>query len=257
MTSICREIFKAIHEGKWLSIEYKNKDGRITKYWIGIKSLNLRDRSMVVDGLHLGQLKVQELKISVDSILNAKIVEGSYCEINRGLVEDIKRNPAKYAGLFDQIPNLIYLNYMSIKHIKRLSEPKYKELLRIIYMDADDPERVPKFNQYLSGPDNVRLLQRVFPIIATTCISARRIGEPGVYFDMVIMDEASQCNTAVSLVPILRGENLMLVGDPQQLQPVIVLDSADHQTLRNNTPSRRNMITLIIRSIRRSSPVIP
>ena len=49
---------------------------------------------------------------------------------------------------------------------------------------------------------------------------------------MTIMDEASQCNTAVSLVPILRGENLMLVGDPQQLQPVIVLDKADNQTLR-------------------------
>ena len=40
------------------------------------------------------------------------------------------------------------------------------------------------------------------------------------------MDEASQCNTAVSLVPIIRGKNLMLVGDPQQLSPVILLDEA-------------------------------
>ena len=28
MTSVCREIFKAIHEGKWLSIEYKNQTGK-------------------------------------------------------------------------------------------------------------------------------------------------------------------------------------------------------------------------------------
>ena len=104
MTSICREIFKAIHEGKWLSIEYKNRDGRITKYWIGIKSLNLHDRSLVVDGLHLGQLKTKELTVFIDSILSAKIVEGSYCEINQELVEDIKLNPSKYTGLFDQIP---------------------------------------------------------------------------------------------------------------------------------------------------------
>jgi len=62
MTSICREIFKAIHEGKWLSNEYRNREGQITKYWIGIKSLDSRRRSMVVDGLHLSQLKVQELK---------------------------------------------------------------------------------------------------------------------------------------------------------------------------------------------------
>ena len=49
---------------------------------------------------------------------------------------------------------------------------------------------------------------------------------------MVIMDEASQCNTAVSLVPIIRGENLMLVGDPQQLSPVILLDEITNQKLR-------------------------
>ena len=49
---------------------------------------------------------------------------------------------------------------------------------------------------------------------------------------MVIMDEASQCNTAMSLVPILRGNSLMLVGDPQQLSPVIVLDPKDNETLR-------------------------
>ena len=51
-------------------------------------------------------------------------------------------------------------------------------------------------------------------------------------FDMVIMDEASQCNIAVSLVPILRGESLMLVGDPQQLNPVILLDELTNDKLR-------------------------
>jgi hypothetical protein len=49
---------------------------------------------------------------------------------------------------------------------------------------------------------------------------------------MVIMDEASQCNTAVSLVPILRGKNLMLVGDPQQLNPVILLNPRDNYILK-------------------------
>ena len=643
MTNVCRDIFKAIHEGKWLSIEYKNRSGRITKYWIGIKSLDTRDNSMIVDGLHLGELKVQELKIFINSILHTAIIEGSFCKVNEKLVEDIKLNPTKYTSLFDQIPNLktlsyladcnrldttpysceyklihcfdgdsfengkcqlsdeqfaeivhafqyqansedgkvrvkqlglnaisipvrqglyvlayrklhldvanrmmradadltfcrefsingdtlsirqfldpgdmdllddphanleiikdfitwnnpnlrgiddmpyviaigmdnpldleheysaimdmyqsgevaapiraffgeylkrpvrrkqyplallnhkvnldqllainnamryplayiqgppgtgktntimntimtaffnertvlfasnnnhpidevykkmrrlkyqgrlipfpmirlgnldmvkraldemkslyerakninvydstldkrkgqeaqrtaeltkllenyyevldlrerrevtqhlleensqlnfqfelqgrqlaeidkrlaeigdirdedamkllvenesdflLYLNYSSIKHIKRLGEPKNKELLDIIYMDPDDPERASSFNRYLSNPDNVRLFQRIFPIIATTCISAHRIGEPGVYFDMVVMDEASQCNTAVSLVPIMRGESLMLVGDPQQLQPVIVLAASDNETLR-------------------------
>mgnify|MGYP000625844177 CR=1 FL=1 len=50
--------------------------------------------------------------------------------------------------------------------------------------------------------------------------------------DMVVMDEASQGNIATSLVPILRGESLMLVGDPQQLNPVILLNPVVNQKLR-------------------------
>lgn len=77
----------------------------------------------------------------------------------------------------------------------------------------------------------VRLMNLIVYMI-TTCISAHRLGEPKVMFDMVVIDEASQCNTAVSLVPIIRGENLMLVGDPQQLNPVILLDELTNHQLR-------------------------
>src|SRR5699024_5103816 len=88
------------------------------------------------------------------------------------------------------------------------------------------------FHRYLSQTENLKKFLRIFPFVATTCISAQRLGDPEPVFDMVIMDEASQCNTAVSLVPILRGESLMLVGDPQQLQPVILLDPHDNAILR-------------------------
>lgn len=49
---------------------------------------------------------------------------------------------------------------------------------------------------------------------------------------MVIMDEASQGNIAMSLVPIIRGRSLMLVGDPQQLSPVILLNQTDNEKLK-------------------------
>lgn len=127
---------------------------------------------------------------------------------------------------------LKYLFYTSAKYIKRLDEPKNEELLKIVMMDAKSEERVSSFNRYLSEEENVRKFQRIFPLVATTCISAHKIGPPKPYFDMVIMDEASQCNVAVSLVPIIRGENLLLVGDPQQLQPVILVDRKDNEILR-------------------------
>ena len=124
-----------------------------------------------------------------------------------------------------------YLYYVSAKHIKRLSEQKYDRLREIIYTD-DTEKKVAAFNRYLSDEDNVEQFLRIFPVVITTCISAHKIGKPRQYFDMVIMDEASQCNTAISLVPILRGDNLMLVGDPQQLKPVVLLDSLVNHKLR-------------------------
>lgn len=126
---------------------------------------------------------------------------------------------------------LKYLNFTSIKYLKRIFEPKNQDLFNILKIH-DDKDLIKVFNQYLSNPDNLRKFMRIFPVIATTCISAHRLGNPEPVFDMVILDEASQCNNAVSLVPIIRGNNLMLVGDPQQLQPVILLSQNDSDQLR-------------------------
>ncbi len=125
---------------------------------------------------------------------------------------------------------LEYLYYVSAKYVKRLKEEKYAELRNIINNDDTDAA-VQELNKYISDSDNVRKLQRVFPVIITTCISAHRIGKAEPLFDMTIIDEASQCNTAMSLIPIIRGENLMLVGDPQQLNPVILLDDFTNRHL--------------------------
>ena len=93
-------------------------------------------------------------------------------------------------------------------------------------------KKVQQFNAYIRKAENLKNSKKIFPIIATTSISAHKLGEPGTYFDMVIMDEASQGNIAMSLVPIIRGRSLMLVGDPQQLSPVILLHPADNERLK-------------------------
>ncbi len=124
-----------------------------------------------------------------------------------------------------------YLYFTSARYIKRLGDKQNKELYNIIFYENEET-RVDSFTKYLSKTENVKKLQKIFPIIITTCISAHKLGEPTPTFDMVVMDEASQCNTAVSLVPIIRGNNLMLVGDPQQLNPVILLDEVVNQKLR-------------------------
>ena len=90
MNTVCRDIFRAIHEGKWLSIEYRNGQDEVTKYWIGIMSIDTSDRSMKVQGLHLARLTTLELKIYIDSILSSSVLDGSYFDVNEKLIEDIR-----------------------------------------------------------------------------------------------------------------------------------------------------------------------
>ncbi len=124
-----------------------------------------------------------------------------------------------------------YLYYTSASYIKKIDLPRHEELKNIIF-NQNKKLQLEEFARYLSKKENIRKLQEIFPIVATTCISAHKLGEPEPMFDMVIVDEASQCNLAVSLVPVIRGGSLMLVGDPQQLNPVIQLEELVNQKLR-------------------------
>ena len=125
-----------------------------------------------------------------------------------------------------------YLYFTSAKYIKKLETKPFSELIDILDADMKEDDRIQKFARYLKKTENVKLLQRVFPVMVTTCISAHRLGKTEILFDMVIIDEASQCNVAISLVPIIRGKNMMLVGDPQQLRPVVLLDDISNLKLR-------------------------
>ena len=144
--------------------------------------------------------------------------------------------------LYDDTEEFLkYLYYKSAQYIQKLGKEKYDGLRKILYMEQPQEEgrslrecQVEEFNKYLSDTAHLKDLLEVFPIVATTCISAHKLGNPEPSFDMVVMDEASQCNTAIGLVAVLRGKQLMLVGDPQQLNPVIVMDKKDNFILRRN-----------------------
>lgn len=136
MNGIYRDIFRAIHEGKWLSIEYLNQEEKITKYWIGIRDIDVRRRVMSVDGLHLGHYTVADLKIRIDSIRSSQVVDGSYCPINEALVEDIYLNPHKYKTLFDNVANLKILNYLEL--CNRLDTTPYISDFELVqYLDRE------------------------------------------------------------------------------------------------------------------------
>ena len=79
MDTVFHDIFRAVHEGKWLTIEYQNKKDQKTRYWIGIRELNPVRRTLAVDGLHLGQYTQDRYDvIYIDSILSSQVLEGTW-----------------------------------------------------------------------------------------------------------------------------------------------------------------------------------
>lgn len=123
-----------------------------------------------------------------------------------------------------------YVYYSSLMRFKKLSNDTYKELREIIGIE-DLEEAVRQLNKWLKKDTNLRRFLAVFPIVICTNLSCDKLGSPKPQFDLVIMDEAGQCNTATSLIPIVRGTDLLLVGDTNQLQPVTVIEQNVNEDL--------------------------
>ena len=69
-------------------------------------------------------------------------------------------------------------------------------------------------------------ISHIFTASAITSLSARgRIPFEPAYFDIVIIDEASQCDIASALPLILRAERVVIIGDPQQLRHITALSA--------------------------------
>lgn len=132
---------------------------------------------------------------------------------------------------FDRERLMQFINFTSVRFIKKLLGSDYDDFRAILDMQ-DEGTQTAAFNRYFSLSENVEKMKKVFPVFCATCISSQKIGGPGTYFDMTIIDEASQCSTAAALIPIIRGKSLMLVGDPQQLNPVITLDKNINDELK-------------------------
>lgn len=190
------------------------------------------------------KIELEERKSAIEQLLEINTNMTYQFDLQSRQLVDVKKHIAEIGEIknadalalaYDSSEKMLqYFYYTSVKFIKRLAELKNKDILEIIQTDdSKNEERVKKLTEFLKSKENVSRFLKIFPIVTSTCVSAGKIGMPDVYFDMTIIDEASQCDTAFSLLPILRGKQLMLVGDPQQLNPVILLDPKDNDTLKH------------------------
>ena len=221
------------------AVKYKVFEGTLEKN--REKKAERMDRLTKLLERYERKLDLEERKETIKSLMEHSRHLTFQTDLQGRQLEEVKAQLAKLGEITDeQALSLLdddeqefrkYLNFTSIRYLKRLGEPKNNDLRNILEMENED-ERVKAFNQYIGETENLKKFLRIYPVVATTCISAHRLGSPQPHFDMTIIDEASQCNMAMSLLPVLRGRNLMLVGDPQQLSPVILLDDKDNAILK-------------------------
>lgn len=138
---------------------------------------------------------------------------------------------ASFVSLSSDKDALAYLNESSVRYLSRLSSPDFDELRAIVFNENAD-RRLTMFNSFLRDDKNIALLTTAFPILFTTNISSEKLGTADFLFDLVIMDEAGQADVATSLLPISRGKSLLLVGDEDQLLPVIDVDPSVNESIR-------------------------
>lgn len=160
----------------------------------------------------------EQIEILQEKIENARAIED----------EDVLSN-AISASEDKDFKNYVY--YSSLLRFKKLSNESYRDLRNILAIE-DMEEAVRQFNKYLRDDANFRRFLAVFPIVICTNLSCEKLGSPKPQFDLVIMDEAGQCNIASSLIPIVRGTDLLLVGDTNQLQPVTVIEESVNEDLK-------------------------
>lgn len=109
--------------------------------------------------------------------------------------------------------DVLLLKQLDHERIENFTEPNRKQLMGIL-----NDEKV-----YYDSVNDFSLLTQLYPIILCTNQSVPTCIPINYAFDLVIIDEASQCNLPASLPAIKRAKRLLVVGDDEQLKPVTEL----------------------------------
>ena len=231
-------IFEAIDNNKF-QFDNQITSDQIDKIYLRnnlIKNKSLLDKIK----RHEKRLELEGLKESLKHLIDSmtsnnytkKRLTDKYDEVQKELLLNEPVTNKDIINLFipvDKDKELQkYFYNIRIKCFLKLKEKKYEELRQICF-DSDIENARLEFNKYIANDNKLKLLLDVFPIILTTNMSCDKLGEGKNMFDLLIIDESSQCNIATSLLAIGRSKALLLVGDPNQLRPIILLDRVANQ----------------------------
>lgn len=197
---------------------------------------NLKEKAKNKNAKLLQRLEQYEQRIDAEQ--NLQFIQGLLSKGSYWLLEQEKENIEKkiaqlpvynnddFKGIFDVIKDnyelLQYFYFASLRCLKRLKNKDLVDLIEIVHLE-NEQDKVNEFNKWIAIDKNLDKFTKIFPIILTTNISSRRLGR-SFKFETLVIDEAGQCDMATSLVPISKCKNMVLIGDTNQLKPIIVFE---------------------------------
>ena len=127
----------------------------------------------------------------------------------------------KMEGWKNEILKKAEENFLRMKAPTKAQAQLYKEWLDSIAALEED------------GSIHHRMINSI-RVIGATCnhIASSRYAKYDFQFDYVIMDESGKATVAESLVPIVMGKKLILVGDHRQLRPMLTANKTVEHWLR-------------------------
>lgn len=160
--------------------------------------------------------KQKECKRKIDSII------ASYSQILNKI--DVSRDGIKDISL--DLFNLSVLSHLSGENVSAVIS-RYKNYL---------PDRVPWKNSEISVyKNNASSFLDVFRLNAVTNLSIKNSYPlSSDFFDIVVIDEASQCDVASALPLIYRAKQLVVIGDPLQLKHISAINVDEELAIKTH-----------------------
>jgi len=177
--------------------------------WLGAIDEERACRIQMEEGEPLGPLEAEIRKA------REALSEASICELAKGWTERIRPRAARL--------NENVTRYFSEQEAMRSGQARGGEFLGIL------DEAVARLSA----------LTKLLPVWIVTSLSARRgIPLAPAIFDLVVIDEASQCDIASAIPLLFRAKRAVIIGDPKQLRHISTLDPRVEMNIRDDVGTR-------------------
>jgi hypothetical protein len=214
----------------------------------------IRDMSGVADLVQLyeNQLeqfsRIDSMKVLIETLqkdesvdittksMHIIAIEAEIEKISQTIVKPILKDDDLSKITIDEDKVLNFLHQKSISqglNIFKSSNEEFRNLVQIENLSEID-DSFEKFKSLIKTDNGIKQLIDCYPLVFSTNISVTKFGDKRTIFDLMIMEEASQCNPAISLIPMSRAHRAVFIGDQNQLRPVVTLSESKNEAYKQS-----------------------